>query len=237
MSIPTFLTPKAILIILFTAMRTFNAGPPGGRLLPPPKIRLSDLKGGAYGPGASASSRPHITGGSNSQTQQEWDDLLEFHHFHAERGDPKFMFLLGRLYYQGFGGGGTGGVRGGQARLSVASGGLSDGLWDGGRDFNRASKWFMRVARGVWQKDVKEATTAPGAPAPRKGEPPKVGFYDATKDLKTKTDDHFSMVAGLAAGYLGRMYMRGEGSRVDYAKAFLWFMRGAGQVRLTSYSF
>lgn len=211
-------------------MRTFNAGPPGGRLLLPPKIRLSDLKGGAYGPGASASNRPHVTGGSNSQTQQEWDDLLEFHHFHAERGDPKFMFLLGRLYYQGFGGGGTGGVRGGMGRLNVAHVGLSDGLWDGGRDFSRAHKWFMRVARGVWQKDVKEATTNPAAPPAKKGEPPKVGFYDTTKDVKTKTDDHFSMVAGLAAGYLGRMYMRGEGSRVDYAKAFLWFMRGAGQV-------
>ncbi|KAM0753405.1 HCP-like protein [Meredithblackwellia eburnea MCA 4105] len=211
------------------AMRAFNSGPPGGRLLPPPKIRLSDLKGGAYGPGASASSRPHITGGSNSQTQQEWDDLLEFHHFHAEKGDTNFMFRLGRLYYQGFGGGGTGGVRGGRGRLNVALPGLQDGLWDGGRDFNRASKWFLRVARGVWPKDVKEAVTHPTLPPPKKGDPPRIGYYDPAKDVKLKQDEHYNMVAGLAAGYLGRMYLRGEGGRADYAKAYLWFMRGASQ--------
>ena len=51
------------------ALRSFNAGPPGGRHLPPPKIRLSDLEGGPYGPGAS-SARPSLTtGGSNAQTQ------------------------------------------------------------------------------------------------------------------------------------------------------------------------
>lgn len=78
-----------------------------------------------------------------------------------------------------------------------------------------------------WQKDLKEVTTSPTA---KKGEQ-KIGFYDPAKDVKQTTDDHFNMVAGLSAGFLGRMYMRGEGVRVDYAKAFFWFMRGSSQVR------
>lgn len=64
----------------------------------------------------------------------------------------------------------------------------------------------------------------------KKGEQ-KVGFYDPAKDVKQAMDDHFIMVAGLSAGFLGRMYLRGEGVRVDYSKAFLWFMRGSSQVR------
>lgn len=222
------------------ALRTFNAGPPGGRHLPPPKVRLSDLQGGPYGPGASTSFRPS----TSPDTQQEWEDLLEFHHFHAERGDPTFMYRLGRLYYSGFGGGGAGGVRGGFGRLEPGAKGLEDGLADGGRDFSRASKWFMRVAKSVWPKDPPKEEVRPlprtgskanTSPAIKRGEA-RVGYYDETKDVKLSTDDHFTIVAGLAAGFLGRMYLRGEGVRVDYAKAFLWFMRGSTQACLPSLS-
>lgn len=209
-------------------MRTFNSGPPGGRHLPPPKIRQSDLKGGAYGPGASASVRPHQ--GNSPQSQQEWDDLLEYHHFHADRGDPAYMYRLGRLYYQGFGGGGAGGSRSGVNRLNVGVPVPQDGLGDGGRDFNRASKWFMRVAKAVWPKDTKEAT-APPIGTKKRSDGQRVLVYDSTKDTKLAVDDNFTMIAGLAAGFLGRMYLRGEGVRVDYTKAFLWFMRGNTQVR------
>ncbi|BGP12880.1 hypothetical protein JCM10213_005166 [Rhodosporidiobolus nylandii] len=227
------------------SMRTFNAGPPGGRHLPPPKIRLSDLQGGPYGPGAS-SARPQLTtGGSTSQTQQEWDDLIEFHLFHAERGDAAYMFRLGRLYYQGFGAGGLGGVRNlPRGRLSPAASsavgqklpGVQDGLWDGGRDFGRASRWFLKLAKKYWPSlDAREATWNPAwgpqnAAQRKVGELPKLGFYDAAKDKKNeKVDEHTAMVAGLAAGYLGRMYMRGEGVSVNYAKAFLFFQRGRTQ--------
>lgn len=136
------------------------------------------------------------------------------------------MFRLGRLYYQGFGGGGLGGDRGAKARLDVGMEPFVDGLSEGGRDFVRSSQWFMRVARSVWQKDGREAMFNPAA---SKGAGKKA-HYDVAKDPRTKMDDHFTMVAGLAAGFLGRMYMRGEGVRVDYDKAFLWFMRGSGQV-------
>jgi SEL1 protein len=215
------------------AMRAFNEGPPGGRHLPPPKVRLSDLKGGAYGPGASSTARSGTNHGGSPQTQQEWDDLLEFHHFHADRGDPAFMYRLGRLYYQGFGGGGSGGTRGTKGRLNVGANGVSDGLGDGGRDFNRASKWFMRVAKTVWPKDPRDAVSGVGSSSLRKNDGSRLLSYDPSKDIKLKTDDHFTLIAGLSAGFLGRLYLRGEGVRTDYGKAFLWFMRGSSQVRST----
>ncbi|GAA5916071.1 hypothetical protein JCM6882_008305 [Rhodosporidiobolus microsporus] len=233
------------------SMRSFNAGPPGGRHLPPHKIRLSDLQGGPYGPGASSARSSLSTGGSNAQTQQEWDDLVEFHLFHAERGDAAYMFRLGRLYYAGFGAGGLGGVRNlPRGRLSAASSsslagpggatqkipGVQDGLADGGRDFQRASRWFLKLARKHWPSlEAREATWNPAwgpvVGTKRKvGETPKVGYYDPAKDKKNdKLDDGSAMVAGLAAGYLGRMYLRGEGFGANYAKAFLWFQRGKTQ--------
>ncbi|SCV68301.1 BQ2448_422 [Microbotryum intermedium] len=207
------------------AMVTFNAGPPGGRLLPSQKVRLSDLEGGSYGPGASASVKSP-SGALNIRTQQEWQDLLEFHHFHAERGDATYQFKLGRLYYQGFGGNGLGGTRGGRGRLQVGVPGLKDNLWEGGRNFRAASQWFLRVTSAVWATDGKEATRDPGTQV--RGAPRLM--YDATKDPKKSTaDDHTAMVGGLAAGYLGRMYLRSEGATANYAKAFLWFSRGASR--------
>ncbi|KDE09601.1 hypothetical protein MVLG_00009 [Microbotryum lychnidis-dioicae p1A1 Lamole] len=207
------------------AMVTFNAGPPGGRLLPSQKIRLSDLEGGSYGPGASASVKSP-SGALNIRTQQEWQDLLEFHHFHAERGDVTYQFKLGRLYYQGFGGNGLGGTRGGRGRLQVGMPGLKDNLWEGGRNFRAASQWFLRVTSTVWATDGKEATRNPET---KVRDAPQL-IYEATKDPKKSTaDDHTAMVGGLAAGYLGRMYLRGEGATANYAKAFLWFSRGASR--------
>ncbi|GAA5896688.1 ubiquitin ligase complex subunit HRD3 [Sporobolomyces salmoneus] len=241
------------------AIRTFNAGPPGGLHLPPPKLRLSDLAGGVYGPGSGSSKPPTLsTGGSTAQSMQEWQDLIEFHQFHAEKGDSIYMFRLGRLYYGGFGAGGLGGTRGRKPRLSVSTvGDKNDGLWDGGRDFGRSSRWFIRLARKVWSGDGKEAmwdvnkfgpyqsTTTTGQRDPRSSSTPskknspasstttgggsdgKLGYYDPKLDKKNeKVDEQTQMVAGLAAGYLGRMYLRGEGVNVNLQKAFLWFRRG-----------
>ncbi|GAA5849904.1 hypothetical protein JCM8547_000949 [Rhodosporidiobolus lusitaniae] len=238
------------------AMRSFNSGPPGGRHLSPPKHRLSDLSGGAYGPGASSSTRGTlITGGSAAQSQQAWDNLVEYHLLYSERGDLEWMFRLGRLYYQGFGAGGMGGVRNEErGRLSVGVSakdgrkvpGVHDGLWDGGRDFHRAGRWFLKAAGKLWPG----ATSAAGGDAPREatwnpawgplpppgqqrrkaGEKPKVGYYDPKKDRRNeKLKEHESAVAGLAAGYLGKMFLRGESFAPNYAKAFLWFSRGKTQ--------
>ncbi|GAA5872577.1 hypothetical protein JCM16303_004569 [Sporobolomyces ruberrimus] len=245
------------------AIRTYNAGPPGGLHLPPPKLRLSDLSGGVYGPGSGSSKPPTLsTGGSTAQSMQEWQDLIEFHQFHAEKGDSVYMFRLARLFYGGFGAGGLGGSRTRGSKLSVTEknrGVVNDGLWDGGRDFGRSSRWFVRLARKVWSGDGKEAMWDPNklgpfnsnqrgsggggsndarsSPVPnsplkkskdgKEGGDSRLGYYDPKLDKKNeKVDDQTTMVAGLAAGYLGRMFLRGEGVNVNFAKAFLWFKRG-----------
>jgi SEL1 protein len=204
------------------------AGPPGGRHLPPPKVRLADVAGGVYGPGSSAiSSHPgshhHSShaGHHHPVTEREWNDVLEFYQFHADRGDSGFMFRIGRIYYQGFN------------PLNPEGGST---LENGGRDFARALRWFMRIARTVWPRDPLLAYTnpasTPGKPAPT-GPARQVShqaYYDPNKDVKLKVEDSLSMAAGLAAGYLGRMYLRGEGfPEQDFQKAFLWFQRGIGQ--------
>lgn len=127
-------------------------------------------------------------------------------------------------------------MRGKRGRLDVGDNGVSDGLGDGGRDFTRASKWFMRVAKTVWPKDPRDATAGgvEGSSVKRAEGSRGVLSYDPAKDVKLKTDDHYTLIAGLSAGFLGRLYLRGEGVRTDYAKAFLWFMRGSSQVSFPS---
>jgi SEL1 protein len=180
-------------------MTHFSSGPPGGRHLPPPKVRLSDISGGVYGPGASVAPLSRRSSSGNVHlptTAQEWADVLELYRFHADHGDTAFMFRLGRIYYQGLGG-------------------VIDA--DAGRDFPRALKWFTRIARGVWPRDP------PGA---LRGD-----VYVPEKDVKVKpAEGEVMLAAGLSAGYLGRMYLRGEGVPQDFTKALLWFSRGATQV-------
>lgn len=66
-------------------MAQFYDGPPGGRTLPPTVTRLSDLDGGAYGPGASvASTGPNairsVVKAANSRAAGEtWEDVLEYY--------------------------------------------------------------------------------------------------------------------------------------------------------------
>ncbi|CAG8579331.1 22927_t:CDS:10 [Dentiscutata erythropus] len=80
------------------AIEYYKSGPPGGRQLPPAKIKLYDEDGGVYGYGASGS-------GSGSSTkpgdQAAWDDILEYYHYSAKQGDIASQLGLGQLYYQG----------------------------------------------------------------------------------------------------------------------------------------
>ncbi|GAA5962122.1 hypothetical protein JCM3765_005531 [Sporobolomyces pararoseus] len=240
-----------------SAIRSFNSGPPGGLHLPPIKLRLSDLNGGVYGP-SSGSSKPLIlsTGGSTAQSLSEWKDLIEFHQFHAEKGDQVYMFRLARLFYGGFSAGGLGGIRSfesSSSRLSLGGlGQVKDGMWDGGRDFGKSFRWFSKVCKKVWSGDGKEAlwdvdkfgpynsgsggggaardARSSSTPMTKKSSSTTnsvLGYYDSKLDKKNdKLDDQTLMVSGLAAGYLGRMYLRGEGVQVNFQKAFLWFKRG-----------
>jgi len=202
------------------SMRTFNAGPPGGRHMPPTKVRLSDHDGGVYGPGASVVSSGNNKNQHSPQqpsTLQAWNDVLEFYQFHAERGDATFMFRLGRIYYYGFGSAGDS---------------IQDFALTNGRNYLKSLKWFNRIVRAVWPRDPEAATSPNGHAYQNKQgqwQSPTVGAYDANKDPKQPVDETHMVAAGLSAGYLGRIYLRGEGVPRNNAKAFLWFSRGATQ--------
>ena len=82
----------------------------------------------------------------------------------------------------------------------IASGG--EGVGRVPRDLERARYYFESIARQVWPSDSSDAQG-------RRDENSPVGL------------------AAPAAGYLGRMYLRGEGVRVDLKLARMWFERGA----------
>ncbi|CAH1763166.1 9251_t:CDS:10, partial [Entrophospora sp. SA101] len=74
------------------AVEYYKSGPPGGRQLPPTKIRLYDEDGGVYGYGASGSGAG--SSASKLSDQGAWDDVLEYYRYMADKG-------LGNLFYQG----------------------------------------------------------------------------------------------------------------------------------------
>jgi len=74
------------------------------------------------------------------------------------------------------------------------------------RNYAHARHYFLQIARQIWPRDP------PNPPA--KSTPPK--------------DEHGPVVfAAASAGYIGRMYLRGEGVKADPAIAKMWFERGA----------
>lgn len=117
--------------------------------------------------------------------------------FNADRGEIDFAYRLGKIFYQGSVYGGAGGI---------ASGG--DGASPVPRDFHAARHYFLRIAKQVWPQDPAN---------PRRHQTP------AAKD-STQLQSGY---AALAAGYLGRMYLRGEGVKQDFVLARMWFERGA----------
>lgn len=76
----------------------FEQSPPGWHRMGSTKVRLSSDEGGVYGPGASGSGAPDMNPINVAHTQ---DDVVQFYHFNAERGDPAAQLVLGQLYYQG----------------------------------------------------------------------------------------------------------------------------------------
>ncbi len=96
-----------------------------------------------------------------------------------------------------------------QGSIYSAPGGIASG-GDGAsivpRDFHRARYYFLRIARQIWPRDP----TDPRQP-----------------DRRSKEETPISAgYAALAAGYLGRMYLRGEGVKQDPLLAKMWFERG-----------
>ncbi len=183
--------------------------------MPYTKIRLSDIEGGVYGPGASAAStgwaarRPAIQAvlnsrpGSGSESdERKVEDMLEFYTYHAENGEPAHMLVLAKIFYHG-------------------------SLWGPGetagavpRDYKRVVTYLLRIAGNVWYKD--SAAVRRGGPAniiAKRGEP-------GDDPRLPNVDDRLAAQAGAAAGMLGRMYLRGEGVPQDFHRAWVWFSRG-----------
>lgn len=205
----------------------FQQGPVGGLAPPYTHLRLSDLAGGAYGPGASAAStgwaahRPaiqaalHSLPSGNSPTspgpsdQSRLNDLLEFYSYHAQGGSLEFSLRLARIYYQG----------------SIY--GSSESAGRVPRDFAKARELALRVARSVWPADVGQLRIQNGNRVIPRGSRPGVMAKENEKDTIIEVESHVQQFAGRAAALLARMYLRGEGVPIDYHKAWMWYWRGA----------
>ncbi|KAL1941435.1 hypothetical protein VTO73DRAFT_7252 [Trametes versicolor] len=184
------------------AMAKFLSGPPGGRTLPLLPPRLSDLVGGVYGPGASVASTGLNAGRAVIKTanaRAAGETWEDLLEYYLFNADRGEIDFAYRLG-KIFYQGSIYGAPGG-----VASGG--DGASAIPRDFHRARYYFLRIARQVWPRD------------PANPRQPHVS---------TKEEGHVSVgYAAPAAGYLGRMYLRGEGVKQDAVMAKMWFERGA----------
>ncbi|TKY88677.1 hypothetical protein EX895_002308 [Sporisorium graminicola] len=194
------------------AYKRFQAGPPGGLTLPYTKIRVSDLDGGAYGPGASVAStgfavlNPAVQAALNLQPGSARDpsglvDLLEYHIYVAEHGDVRSSLFMAQVYYHG----------------SIYSSSEAAGAVR--RDYRRAMTWLQRITKDVWPRKAGEVGR--GGPT---GYTAKPG--DKGEDVQLKVDDNLLGHAGSAAGMIGQMYLRGEGVQQDFACAWVWFSRG-----------
>ncbi|KAK0486142.1 hypothetical protein IW261DRAFT_1453903 [Armillaria novae-zelandiae] len=186
------------------AMAKFRAGPPGGLSLPLTPTRLSDLDGGIYGPGASVAStgtnanRAAIRAGVSRASGETWEDIIDYYLFNADRGETDFAYRLGKIYYQG--------------SIYATAGGIASGSEGVGaitRDYVRAKHYFEQIVRQVWPRDPPNPLQHRAAAPSNKDEGAPVGYASAS------------------AGYLGRMYLRGEGVKADPAMAKMWFERGA----------
>lgn len=183
------------------AMAKFLSGPPGGRTLPLASPRLSDLVGGVYGPGASVASTGLSAGRpviKTASARAAGETWEDLLEYYLFNADRGELDFAYRLG-KIFYQGSVYGLPGG-----IASGG--DGASAVPRDYARARHYFLHIARQVWPRD-----------------PPNSAQVQAsTRDETTQAG-----YAALAAGYLGRMYLRGEGVKQDAALAKMWFERGA----------
>jgi hypothetical protein len=83
------------------------------------------------------------------------------------------------------------------------------------RNFAKAKEYFHTVAHKLWPVDWDPN----GKPAGR-------------KRLNKEAFEHIRDPATVAAGFLGRMALRGEGGKPDYKRARLWLDRAAELVCL-----
>lgn len=73
-----------LVLISVTAMAKFISGPPGGRAVPLPLLKLSDMVGGAYGFGSSSASTSFLANRAviralvSNQAGETVEDLVEY---------------------------------------------------------------------------------------------------------------------------------------------------------------
>lgn len=200
--------------IILAAYAKFSSGPPGGLSLPMTSSRLSDLAGGVYGPGASwasTSSNAHRTPIKASLAQasgETFDEILQYYQYQSDRGKHRYTVALGRMNYIGSIHSGSGGLASGAERVGHV-----------GQDFDKARKYFLKVARILWPHDV---ILSRGTDLPD-GFGAKTGMAELSEDLLAD----IKPPAAAAAAYLGRMYTRGEGVQRDYYMGRMWLKRGA----------
>jgi SEL1 protein len=92
-------------------------------------------------------------------------------------------------------------------------GGVSSGAEGAGeipQNYAKAKEYFMKVAKMLWPVDY----GPDGKPAGR-------------KRLSKEGLENVREPAMVAAGFLGRMALRGEGGKPDYKRARLWLDRAA----------
>jgi SEL1 protein len=127
--------------------------------------------------------------------------------FNADREETDLAYRLGKIFYQGS----INASRGG-----IASG--SEGVGAVPRDLHRARYYFSKIMKAVWPQDP-ASSLGDDSGAPTGGVTPAALTY-----------------AALSAGYLGRMYLRGEGVKPDAAIAKVWFERGAEHAERESHN-
>lgn len=154
------------------AMEYWRSGPPGGASFVRNAYRWVEVDGGIYGEGASVSSS-----GPNAPRDglsfAHVDNVLEYLDVKEHQGDYNAVLNLGKYYYEA-----PRGYR---------------------RNYRKAQRQFMKVAKAYWGKDGKVNPKAP------KG---------------------IERLAGKAAAYIGRMFLRGEGMEQNFEKAQTWLKRG-----------
>ncbi|KIP02284.1 hypothetical protein PHLGIDRAFT_79348 [Phlebiopsis gigantea 11061_1 CR5-6] len=182
-------------------MAKFMSGPPGGRTLPLVPAKLSDLEGGVFGPGASVASTGLNAARpviKTANARAAGEKWDDLLEYYSYNADRGEVDFAYRLGKIFYQGSIYGSTGG------IASGG--DGASRVVRDFHTARHYFLRIARQVWQRD-----------------PPNPRQYQTPKEKNPPSAGY----AALAAGYLGRMFLRGEGVKQDAAMAKMWFERGA----------
>lgn len=186
------------------------SGPAGGRTLPLTPTRLSDLSGGIYGPHASWAStgamalRASIKATSASARGETEKEVLEYYQYHSDRDSLVYTVRLGRLFYFGS----VYFLPGG-----VASG--AEGVGEIPQDYRKARDYFTRVARHLWPTDFDIG-----------------GKVMPKRKMNKEQEDAVRDPAVVAAGFLGRMALRGEGGKEDWRRARMWLERAAEMVRL-----